>query len=927
MSFISTLDTIILGPLKTLFETIFYLTFTVSENVILSIICLSFSINLLFGFFYRRFNTIQTKHRKLEEKLKPGVLHINQTYSNDDKKFFLKSFYKRNKWSPLFTLTEFLYLILEIPLFIACYQFVSNLAVINNSNFLYINNLASSDSLFKIGSLSFNLLPIIATAINIVSILLYQKDNSTKSKLKACAPSILFFFFLYNAPAGFVFCWLMHNTFMLLTTISYKFTKTRLYINCSLSAIGLILLITSIFNISTLILGSLLLLPIIIHLIKYGLSKRPKPAPIKMKVSEYKKQKKQGHIQFVIACVLLTLFVGVFIPSTYIAASPQEYINAKVFFNPLYYILQSGLLAIGFFMIWVQILYWISNDKSKKRLEKTIFIVSIIMLIDYMFFGLNLGIISPQLKYETGFYISPLEIIVNIIIIAGIILLIMFSYKHLKSFVSIGLSAIVLIFGLISTVNITKSAKAINEYLSIEHEETELSFELSKTGNNVVVIMLDRALGQYAPYIFNELPELKEKFDGFTHYSNTLSFGYYTNICSPALLGGYEYTPVELNKRDTESLESKNNEANLMLPKLFSEAGYNVTVSDPVYVDYTFYSDLSIYDDLKNTKAFYSNGKFVDDKQINYGYEMNMTNFFRFSFMKTLPIALQYILYDEGNYSNIQTNKEIDKYSNQITTGISKSTGMSTAFMNNYLTLTNMNTMTKITSDETNTFLFMRNDLTHEPMLLDEAAGYIPSFSVNNTEYDSEHKDRFTLNGITLNIKNSVDMAHYQTNAITLIELGKWFDHLRANGTYDNTRIILVSDHGRILHTIDELNYKNQNLEGCAPLLMVKDFNSTGFEISNEFMTNADVATLATQNLDFDAINPFTGKEINMDEKFAHPQYISTSLDWNVHSNNGNTFSASKWLSFDSTKANCNIYNLDNWNYLNKNTVLKTHSF
>jgi hypothetical protein len=150
---------------------------------------------------------------------------------------------------------------------------------------------------------------------------------------------------------------------------------------------------------------------------------------------------------------------------------------------------------------------------------------------------------------------------------------------------------------------------------------------------------------------------------------------------------------------------------------------------------------------------------------------------------------------------------------------------------------------------------------------------------------------------------------------------------LKEIGVYNNTRIILASDHGGIVDTIKELKFNGKILEGIAPLLMVKDFNSSGFKISSEFMTNADVATLATQNLEFDAVNPFTGKDINMNEKYAHPQYISASGDWDIKTNNKYNFSASDWLCFDSTEQNCNIYNMENWSYQGKSIVLKKHAF
>ena len=62
---------------------------------------------------------------------------------------------------------------------------------------------------------------------------------------------------------------------------------------------------------------------------------------------------------------------------------------------------------------------------------------------------------------------------------------------------------------------------------------------------------------------------------------------------------------------------------------------------------------------------------------------------------------------------------------------------------------------------------------------------------------------------------------------------------------------------------IEELVYgdrdDNETIEYYFPLLLVKDFGSTEFTISDEFMTNADVPTLATQGLIENPTNPFTG--------------------------------------------------------------------
>ena len=159
-----------------------------------------------------------------------------------------------------------------------------------------------------------------------------------------------------------------------------------------------------------------------------------------------------------------------------------------------------------------------------------------------------------------------------------------------------------------------------------------------------------------------------------------------------------------------------------------------------------------------------------------------------------------------------------------------------------------------------------------------------------------------------------------------MLRLGEWFDYLRAEGVYDNTRIILVSDHGRDLGQIDKLVMGGadalMDVEFYYPLLMVKDFGSKGFTTSDEFMTNADVPTLATGGVINAPVNPFTGKPINNDEKYAHDQFVIVSRDWNVNSNNGYTYKSAWWASVKD-----NMWERENWTFTQDRFVLKEHAF
>jgi arylsulfatase A-like enzyme len=116
----------------------------------------------------------------------------------------------------------------------------------------------------------------------------------------------------------------------------------------------------------------------------------------------------------------------------------------------------------------------------------------------------------------------------------------------------------------------------------------------------------------------------------------------------------------------------------------------------------------------------------------------------------------------------------------------------------------------------------------------------------------------------------------YHTNIAALKRLGDWFDFLKYHNVYDNTRIILVSDHGSLENYVNNIGLPF-NLDNFNPLLMVKDFNVSGkLKTDNTFMTNADVPFLALENIIDNPVNPFTGTKIFNNAK-KDPLYIAVS--------------------------------------------------
>ena len=923
MSLITILETLLIGPLKLVFEIIFTLANKLIGHPGLAIIVLSLIMNVLVLPLYRRADAMQEEARDTEARLQKGVSHIKKTFSGDERMMILQTYYRQNNYTPLSALNGSVSLLLEIPFFMAAYQFLSNLDILHGVSLGPIADLGAPDGLLVIGGLAINVLPILMTLVNVISSALYLKGFPLKTKIQLYAMALFFLVFLYTSPACLVFYWTLNNVFSLVKTIFYKLRNPKKVLAVLTSALGLIFLVFSLFFYDTdsikrkallVMLGLLLELPLIAPVVLSRLHIQAKESNPNKKL-------------FLLGSLFLTVLVGLLIPSTFIAASPQEYVDPSYFHNPLWYIVSSTCLAAGTFLVWMRVFYWLASPRGKEIFDKLIWILCGVMLANYMFFGTNLGIISSTLQYEAGLSFTPREQLLNLlilIVIAVIMYLILSKWSRIA--VTVLLTAVIALSGM-SGLNMITIRNSVNEVYAHQstYNDSNPHFRLSKNGKNVVVLMLDRALGEYIPYLFAEKPELEEQFDGFTYYANTVSFGGFTNLAVPAMLGGYEYTPVELNKRDSEPLVSKHNEALKVMPVLFSQQGYDVTVCDPVYANYSWIPDLSIFDEHPEINTYITKGKFSDPSQKKMVIQNNYRNFFCFGIMKTMPLAFQTIIYNNGQYNQAVSNIDKVIYSSQTVESISQSTGLSAAFMEPYNVLINLPYMTSIAETDTNTFLFMANDATHEPMLL-QVPEYAPAMNVDNRDYDAANTGRFSLNGRTLTMENSRQMSHYQCNMAVMIQLGKWFDYLRENQVYDNPRIILVADHGQHLEHLEELmmdggETSSKDVERFFPLLMVKDFNCDEFTTSYEFMTNADVPTLATKDLIEDPTNPFTGTPINSNEKNAHEQFLIMSFKWHVEENNGNTFLPSAWASVRD-----NLWDRSNWTFYDEEIVLTEHA-
>ncbi|MBO4242437.1 MAG: hypothetical protein J5883_04085, partial [Clostridiales bacterium] len=266
------------------------------------------------------------------------------------------------------------------------------------------------------------------------------------------------------------------------------------------------------------------------------------------------------------------------------------------------------------------------------------------------------------------------------------------------------------------------------------------------------------------------------------------------------------------------------------------------------------------------------------------------------------------LFYDGGNYNDPDYLYDY-RYMCHYTYDGSRSIGYDPDFLNSISVLDSLPMITDVGTGDNMTYTVLVNYTTHSEMILKEPE-YSPEYRTNNTQYDEANSSRFTLGDESLNVENYRGLSHYQVNAAAYIRLGLWFDYLREQGVYDNTRIIIVSDHGYDLGLKPDWSNDSVSAEVYNPVLMVKDFDAEGFTVSNEFMTNADTPFLAVTGLIEDPVNPFTGNPVDTSYKDDGEVTVFASHDFFIGDNNGTAFIPGPWYYVSD-----DMRDIDNWEY------------
>ena len=542
-----------------------------------------------------------------------------------------------------------------------------------------------------------------------------------------------------------------------------------------------------------------------------------------------------------------------------ISSSPIDFKNIFKIFGILFY------LSIATYYI-----IYIINSKIQIYFEllvpTLVFSFSIYLCINYFIFIGNYGIMdffiihdASVLRSTTKNKLFDLAIVIFILFISTISIK-KFNHKYIEN-ILLAILLFIILFAINPLYKIIKQQiipLKNTTIVSKNNRNLDKKFYFSKNGKNILIIFFDRFVGGLVPDILKDIPSLKKDLSGFIWYPNTLSFGTGTAVGLPAIYGGYKYTDVNkiLKSKLDNSWTSPNYAGiqkkfqpatNFMLEK-FADVGFNSFIADPTFIKSKKMENLSKgrykYDYLvKNIKygnKFYNEIYTTIMEQKFKPEELVYYYLLPFSIFKTFSPSIRKRIYREGKWNSQGYDNLIESYISEL----------SYAKAWPYIS--------KVSQDIKGSYNFITSNLTHDVY----AARDNGNFSINLSDLRDELRQKFKHDNEIKKedikrFKDGFTTVHFYADKEALARVAEWLKWFKKKGIYNNTKIILVSDHGISLHNPMFKSQKSQqgiSYSNYHALLMVKEFNATGkMTTSHEFMTTADVPGIALAAIDPDA--------------------------------------------------------------------------
>ena len=922
-------------PIEFLLSKVFELSYKITSNYGYALILMSVVITIITTPLYFLADIWKNKEKKIQDLMKDDIECIKRNFSGQKQFYLTQTTYRIFNYKTWYPLRTSVGILIQIPFFMAAYNVLTKYTGYDGVSFGPIKNLGTPDALLG----SINLLPILMTLVNIISSFLYTKSFRLKDNTQQIVLAVVFLLFLYNSPSALLIYWTFNNIFSLIknlivdifskspetkTTVERKSIKNFYYENkqiivilsCFTFFICSLILQNYFFNYVKFELLFLCVIQFSIFCFKFVFKKKLPSIDLLFiyciygffvilylldlsfitknlqmfllnlfnTLLFYYNFANEDKITFskkerAILCLLFSLAFTVLLPL-------QTYFANRIEFSFSVKTLLSTLLPIFLIFSCVSILLSLFVFKKTNLISKTILFI----FICYIFYGLLLPI-DAGLMSEFSFQNDSILLksnanlfFLDIVILLFAIYIFNYLINNKRKFVTPFIVIITLIFSFSTFSSFIKN-KDINIYTQNSLENSSLPqnayeiHKLSSNGKNVIFFMADMLNGNYFERLITEQPEIKKDLEGFIYYKDTLSISSCTLNSMPGLFGGSDYGPIELNKTENtfyvDQQLSLYNFFNQFINEKYEVS--NVGYFDHYQCDVDKIDENAIYynDKAQNYKNYYLKEKNItlagSNSKIYLTQILPIYNF--------VPYTIKRIVYDDGEWNNpklqISARQEFT--------------------LRSLPHIDLLPELTKITNDSVNTFKFYANELTHD------SYGIYKDGNLFSTIADLDTEDK----------------AYFSAKKY-LLEFVDFINYLKENNIYDNTLIILCSDHGNLIkdNELCNMNFNNlsinteelyNHLSRAHAMFLVKDFSAgkDSLQVDYSQLQNSDVVHYIDEKV-FEKNNSFSDI-LKYNENNPRQRTYSYSLyqknDYNeqitmpfVHySVNGSMFNSDSW--------------------------------
>ncbi len=820
-----------------------------------AIVVMSLAVNTVILPIYIKAEKWQEDERALRKSFENKEAMIKRSFKGQERFAMMTTMHRQAGYSPLLSLRSSIGFFLQIPFFFAAYHFLSHFEPLAGISFMGLADLSKPDAAISLGSFSINVMPILMTVINLASALIYTHNLTRRDKMQLYAMAAVFLVLLYDAASGLVLYWTCNNIYSLGKNIVYQelgrikpfaakvrsafyawqhgrapevFSRSLLYaVPLVLWAAGALLALISSNQISlisealknSISLGSdfafvasivaalalavklklwrhhwlMLLLSVVIAY--YGLRVWGKwfffgenrrgfavtggflflipalgilHAGIDLRrflfpQTHSSRSSKPSGTLLVPAGIWLTLLLAAYLPVQAYCTAPEIFSSADVILAKS--LMWSALLGAFFWFFG----FAAQSCGAKNFAGYLLSAIASVFTVYAFILPLDVGTIDAFQIAKPAPLFRDVNLLIDIVVILGTLTLFALIIKK-GGAKWIKTTFIVLILGSIANGTLLlwqtrgqwKTEETAGTTKAELPEYTERLFGFSKKGQNILVVMLDAFTGTHYREILTAAPELKNELDGFVWHTDMVSAGGSTASSVASLICGEACTPSKLNAAGPEPLAEKINKRYAEVAERLGK-DWDISLYERNWLEemrLKKYTEQDVLAIRHLSEAFVDH--YIGEQGIEIGRGNSDSFLLAVSIFSSVPWSGKNLIYKNGRW--------LEQLMGDHETTLVMRALRDWALFELLPDISN-------TKAQKNTFKFIDTELTHHPWFMD----------LGKCSIKQKPKREISPDGIPL--------SHLATEICSLKSLAKWFAWMKKEGIWNNTTVVLASDH------------------------------------------------------------------------------------------------------------------------------------